>query len=108
MIVDLQKKNADLKIRLEAMENGAVTNGVADTSLDSEYVLEVKGRPWLNQHSSCTTNKCLHMLLYGFNPDFRQYASRVPCPCRLTVVYEISPPLNLACQDIVCTLWNQQ
>ena len=38
MIVDLQKKNADLKIRLEAMENGAVTNGVADTSLDSEYV----------------------------------------------------------------------
>ena len=27
----------------------------------------------------------------GFSPDLRQYASRMSCPCGLTVVYEISP-----------------
>ena len=27
-------------------------------------------------------------------------ASRVPCPCGLTVIYEISLPFNLASQDM--------
>ena len=31
-----------------------------------------------------------------FDPE---YASRVPIPCRLKVVYKISPPLNLASRD---------
>ena len=69
------------------------------------------GRPWLNQHStcSCTTNvykldaSCWH----GFNPYLCQYVSRVSCPCGLTVVYEISPSLNLASRDITCTEWNR-
>ena len=39
--------------------------------------------------------------------DRRQYASRVPFPCGLTVVYEISPPLNLASRDITRII-NQQ
>ena len=42
------------------------------------------------------------MLSLGFNPDLCQYASSVPCPCRLTVVCEISPPLNMARYDIAC------
>ena len=46
----------------------------------------------------------MSMLLRGFNPDLWQYVSRVPCPYRLTVVYEISHPLNLANLDIVCTI----
>ena len=41
-------------------------------------------------------------------PDFRQYASRVPCPWGLTVVYKYSTPLNLASRDIACTEWNRQ
>ena len=35
-------------------------------------------------------------------------ASRVPCPCGLPVVYEITPPLNLASLDIACTESNLQ
>ena len=38
-------------------------------------------------------------------------ASRLPCPCGLTVCYRytMAPPLNFACRDIVCTdQWNQQ
>jgi chaperonin cofactor prefoldin len=30
VIIDLQKKNQDLKTRLEAMEAGVITNGEAD------------------------------------------------------------------------------
>ena len=33
-----------------------------------------------------------------------QYAFRMPCPCELTVVYEMSPPLNLAGRDIAYTI----
>ena len=32
------------------------------------------------------------------------YVSRDAFPCGLTVVYEISPPLNLASRDIACTV----
>ena len=45
---------------------------------------------------------------HGFDPELRQYASRVPCPCGLTVVHKISPPLNLASRDITCAEWNRQ
>ena len=34
------------------------------------------------------------------NPDLWQYVSWMPFLCGLTVVYKISPPLNLASQDI--------
>ena len=45
--------------------------------------------PWLNR------------LCWGqFKHDLRLYASRVPCPCGLIVVYKISPPLNLARWDM--------
>ena len=44
-------------------------------------------------------SQCLpagHLCWHMINPNQQQYASRVPCLCRLTVVYEIqSPPLNL-------------
>nr|XP_022340702.1 CAP-Gly domain-containing linker protein 1-like isoform X22 [Crassostrea virginica] len=36
VIVDLQKKNSDLKTRLEVMESGVVTNGDGDSSMESE------------------------------------------------------------------------
>ena len=64
-----------------------------------------------NRYSGCTTN--IYKLdayagARGFDPELRQYASRVPSPCGLTVVYKISPPLNLASRDIACTEWNRQ
>ena len=45
-----------------------------------------------------------------FDPELRQYTSRVPSPYGLTVVNKISPPLNLASRDIPipCTEWNRQ
>ena len=43
---------------------------------------------------------------HRFDPELRQYASRVPC--RLTLVYKMSPPLNLASLDITCAEWNRQ
>lgn len=36
VIVDLQKKNTELKTRLEIMESGVVTNGDGDSSMESE------------------------------------------------------------------------
>ncbi|XP_062582584.1 CAP-Gly domain-containing linker protein 1-like isoform X14 [Saccostrea cucullata] len=36
VIVDLQKKNEELKTRLEIMESGVVTNGDGDSSMESE------------------------------------------------------------------------
>ena len=36
------------------------------------------------------------------------HAFRVPCPCRLALVYKMSPPLNLTSRDIACTEWNRQ
>ena len=65
--------------------------------------MNIRRRLWLNQHSSCT-NKCLQVGTL-LTPELRQYASRVPYPCGLMVVYEISPPLNLASQDISYTEW---
>ena len=44
----------------------------------------------------------------GFDPELRQYASRVPSSCGLMVVYKLSPPLNLASRYIACTEWNRQ
>ena len=44
----------------------------------------------------------------GFNPEFRQYASRLPGHCGSTVVSKMFPPLNLACRDIASTKWNRQ
>ena len=69
------------------------------------------GRPWHNRYSSCTTNVYkldVYAGARGFDPELRQYASRVPSPCGLTVVYKISPSLNLASRDIACTEWNRQ
>ncbi|XP_071178606.1 CAP-Gly domain-containing linker protein 1-like isoform X4 [Mytilus edulis] len=43
VIVDLQKKNGDLKTRLEAMESGVLTNGEANSSM--EEVSESKKPP---------------------------------------------------------------
>ncbi|XP_052074546.1 CAP-Gly domain-containing linker protein 1-like isoform X2 [Mytilus californianus] len=43
VIVDLQKKNGDLKTRLEAMESGVITNGEANSSM--EEVSESKKPP---------------------------------------------------------------
>ena len=40
----------------------------------------------------------------GFDPELSQYASRVPSPYELTVVYNIFPPLNLASRDIARTV----
>ena len=54
------------------------------------------GRLWPNQYSGCTTNVYKLDAYAGarkFNPELRQYASRVPSPCGLTVV-EISPVLS--------------
>ena len=31
----------------------------------------------------------------GLDPELRQYASSVPCPCGLTMVYKIVHPLKL-------------
>lgn len=36
VIVDLQKKNSELKTRLEIMESGVVTNGDGDSSMEPE------------------------------------------------------------------------
>lgn len=36
VIVDLQKKNTELKTRLEIMESGVVTNGDGNSSMESE------------------------------------------------------------------------
>ena len=44
----------------------------------------------------------------GFNPEFHQYASRMPCPCGLIMAYKIYQSLNLSNRDIACTGWNQQ
>ena len=61
------------------------------------------GRPWPKRYtcSSCTTN-VYKLATYagerGVDPD----------PCGLTVVYKISPPLNLVSRDIDCTEWNRQ
>ena len=44
----------------------------------------------------------------GFNPDLRQNASRVICPCELKMVYKIFLPLKLTSGDIDCTEWNRQ
>ena len=44
----------------------------------------------------------------GFNPKLRQYIPRVPGTCGLTLVYKISPPLDLASWDIACSEWNWQ
>ena len=58
----------------------------------------IKGRPWPNRYNSCTTNVYkldAHAGARGFNPELRHYASRVPSPCGLAVVYKISPPLKL-------------
>ena len=58
---------------------------------------ETKGRPWPNRYSSCTTNVNkldAYTGARGFDPELRQYASRVPSACGLTVVYKISPPLT--------------
>ena len=55
------------------------------------------------RHNSCATN-CLQarrLCWRWFKPDLHQYGSRVPCPCGLTVVYEISLPL--ARRGIACT-----
>ena len=64
------------------------------------------GRPWHNRHSSCTTN-VYKLDAYDearwLNSEFRQCASMVPCPCGLTMVNNISPPLNLASRDFACT-----
>ena len=70
-----------------------------------------EGRPWPNRYSSCTTN--VYKLdpytgAPGFDPELRQYSSRVPSPCGLTVVSNIFPPLNLASRDIACTKKNHQ
>ena len=51
-----------------------------------------------NRYSSFTTN--IYKLdgyagARGFDPELRKYASMVPSPCGLTVVYKMSPPLNL-------------
>ena len=40
----------------------------------------------------------------AFNFELRQYATRVPCPCELTIVYKIVPPFT----DIACTELNRQ
>ena len=65
----------------------------------------VLGRPWPNRYSGCTNVYRLDAYAgaRGFDPELRQYASRVPSPCGLTMVYRISPPLNLASRDISCT-----
>ena len=54
---------------------------------------EHEGHPWLNLHSGCTNVYKLNAYAgaRGFNPEFRQYASRVSGPCGLMVVYNISP-----------------
>ena len=36
------------------------------------------------------------MLEREFDSELRQYASRVPSPCGLTVIYNISPPVTVA------------
>ena len=38
----------------------------------------------------------------GLNPELLQYASSVFCPCELTVICEMSLPLNLASRLIDC------
>ena len=75
------------------------------------YVLLIEGSSWPNRYSTtCSTTNVYKLDVYagshGFDPELRQYASRVPSPCGLTVVYKISPPLNLAGRDIACTKWN--
>ena len=51
---------------------------------DSNFRMGTRGRPWLNWHSSCTTNLYTLALdaliwVHGFNPDLQQYVSMVPC-----------------------------
>ena len=72
-----------------------------------------KGCLRISQHSivlQLMSTSWMPMLLCGFNPDLRQYAFRMTCPFRLTVIYEISPSLNLASRDIatknVCNMLN--
>ena len=69
-----------------------------------------RGRPWPNRYSGCTTN--IYQLdayagAHRFNPELRQYASRVPTPCGLTVVYKISPPLNLEISPVLSGIDNK-
>ena len=52
-----------------------------------------------NRHSSCTTN-VYNLDVYA---GVSSVCVRVPCPYGLTVVYKVSPPLNLASLDITCT-----
>ena len=46
------------------------------------------------------------MLSRWFNHDLRQHS--MACPCGLTVVYEISPPLHLESRHIAFTEWIKQ
>ena len=66
----------------------------------AQYICE--GLPWLNRRSSCAT-QVYKLDAYadarGFNDEYRKNASRVRYPCRLTVVYQNGPPLNLASRE---------
>ena len=66
------------------------------------------GRPWPNRYSIVVLQMDAYAGARGFDPKLRQYASRLPSSCGFTVVYTISPPLNLASRDIVCTMRNRQ
>ena len=84
----------------------------SDRSKICDISSENRGRPWpLPNRYSCTTNVYkldAYAGARGFDPELRQYASRVLCPCGLTVVYTIYSQLNLASRDIAFTEWNRQ
>ena len=71
-------------------------------------IISLKMSPLLEtqapRHSSCTTLQAGRLCCCGFKPDLRQYASRMSCPCGLTVVCEMSgidnKPTNKTIHDL--------
>ena len=77
-----------------------------------DLLVYVLGHLCLNWHDSgCTTN-VYQLDAYdgarGFNPEFLQYASRVPSPCGMTVVYKNVHTIKLGKSRYRCTEWNRQ